>query len=113
MPHGSIIVALVITAVALWTRLYKINWAAYVVWYGLLLLSSIHCLYSYNSLTILCIFIQGRSTFWVCLVLFMSCTVHVLSVFNVLIQRFIIENSLGIISKERFISMSIHHLGKC
>ncbi|KAI8927643.1 Dolichyl-phosphate-mannose-protein mannosyltransferase-domain-containing protein [Entophlyctis helioformis] len=32
MPKGSLIVALLITAIALWTRLYKINWAAYVVW---------------------------------------------------------------------------------
>ncbi|KAH6582560.1 hypothetical protein BASA61_008459 [Batrachochytrium salamandrivorans] len=32
MPHGHIWIAVIITAVSLWTRLYKINWADFVVW---------------------------------------------------------------------------------
>jgi dolichyl-phosphate-mannose--protein O-mannosyl transferase len=32
MPQGSIIVAVVLTLISMWTRLYKINWKNYVVW---------------------------------------------------------------------------------
>ncbi|KAJ2998527.1 Protein O-mannosyltransferase 2 [Globomyces sp. JEL0801] len=33
LPQGSYLVCLLLTAIALWTRLYKINWADFVVWY--------------------------------------------------------------------------------